>query len=106
VAEVPTDHAKATERKAFFSNSYLNEPLVRNWPNGALLRWWEEAGGWIHGIFINLHFGVSHGSFFFSFFFNFVIPSNFPLIPSFLEILKFSKKHFKGKKKLKENIES
>jgi hypothetical protein len=65
VAEVPRDHAKATEGKTFFSNSYLNEPLlVRNWPNGALLRWLEEAGGWIDGIFINLHFGVSHGSFF------------------------------------------
>jgi hypothetical protein len=64
VAEVPRDHAKATEGKTF-SNSYLNEPLlVRNWPNGALLRWLEEAGGWIDGIFINLHFGVSHGSFF------------------------------------------
>jgi hypothetical protein len=71
VAEVPRDHAKATEGKTFFSNSYLNEPLlVRNWPNRALLRWLEEAGGWIDGIFINLHFGVSHGSFF-SFFFQF-----------------------------------
>jgi hypothetical protein len=70
VAEVPRDHAKATGRKALFSNSYLNEPLVRNWPNRALLRWWEEAGGWIDGIFINFHFGVSHGSFFFFFSFS------------------------------------
>jgi hypothetical protein len=43
---------KGHRRKDLLLNSYLNEPLVRNWPNGALLRWLEEAGGWIDGIFI------------------------------------------------------
>jgi hypothetical protein len=36
-------------------------------------------------------------------FVNFVIPSSFPLIPSFLEILKFSKKTFQRKNKIEGN---